>query len=415
MSSTRHVLLGVLLIAGVGVVGIVLRQVVWSEPSHTSVDGLLQDGFAAAGAGNWDQVRALVRENSESPATGDAAKLLAALDALEHGRPREALRQLPVPGRDERIDAAAWPVRTDALYQLGFLREAEQLLQRRAERSPDNPLVHRWLAVIYYDLGAMDPAVRSLRTLTDLRPDDASSHFMLGTIFSDYERFSEAVESWQEYLGLVADDDPRKAEATQRLADAQMRLRDYEGALRTLANAERTGENLGRRAECLWNVGRRKEVETTLATARQLEQTGPRLALIEAQLLMERQEFALGLKRLSQVLADDPHDLQALHLQSQCYRQLGDDAAADAALERYNASEALLNELAELHRAAVVDVWNADLRDRLADLCAQLGKTDLAQMWQQAARACRQQQARSTASPQVTVPGGEPGGDGELF
>ncbi|MFG0332449.1 MAG: tetratricopeptide repeat protein [Maioricimonas sp. JB049] len=354
---------------------------------------LLQEGLRWARSGDWEHVRVLAGRLSDSPDGGRAAELLFALESLEHGHPRRALRQLPVPGQDARVDAAAWPVRTDALYRLGHLREAEQVVRGQLAGSPENPLVHRWLAIIYYDLGAMDPAVRALRTLTDLRPDDASPHFMLGRIFDDYERFTEAVTAWQEFLALAPGEDPRREEALLRLANGRMRLRDYRGALEPLAVAAPTGDSLGRIAECQWNLGLRDEAAQTLDEARQSGLAGPRLKLVRSQIALETQKYDVAVELLSAVVDEEPHNLQARHLLAQACSHLGDEEAAAAARDRYRESERLLNELAELHRTAVLDVWNAELRDRLAELCRELGRPQLAAMWRQAADACRRREA----------------------
>ena len=50
------------------------------------------------------------------------------------------------------------------------------------------------------------------------------------------------------------------------------------------------------------------------------------------------------------------------------------------------------------------DPEDGDVRDRMARVCAELGKTQLAAMWRKAAAACRQTAAAPSTTGDVTPP-----------
>jgi thioredoxin-like negative regulator of GroEL len=51
-------------------------------------------------------------------------------------------------------------------------------------------------------------------------------------------------------------------------------------------------------------------------------------------------------------------------------------------------TRARLDQLTDLNRQAMRNPWDADVRRRLAEVCEQIGRPDLAAMWRSAADAC---------------------------
>lgn len=362
----------------------------------------LRRGVAAAERGDWEEFERTVRELGDTPSSVPAAQTLRAVRALKEQRPNDALLLLPAQTDAPGVAALVWPIRVEALFQLGRLREAESHLIAERERDSKNPLVHRWLSIIYYDLGAMDPAVTALRALAELSPDDPSPHLMLGQIFHDYERFNDAVGSLSTFLALPNAPRSHRRDASLRLADSQMRLRQYADAIATLEKLDGSAEVWGRRAECHWNLGEHALAAACVRAGLPLERSEPYVAMMAAQLHVEEQEYDDAIEHLETLLRAEPHHLQGRYLLATCYRNLGDAPRADAALARYEQSQQLRERLAELHRIAVIDKWNAEIRREIASLCDELGRPSLASMWRRAANSCQTSGSLNSAEAETT-------------
>ncbi|MFN9040376.1 MAG: hypothetical protein ACK5YO_29055, partial [Planctomyces sp.] len=75
--------------------------------------------------------------------------------------------------------------------------------------------------------------------------------------------------------------------------------------------------------------------------------------------------------------------------------QLGQDQQAETTLQTWQKYRDLATELTQLNLKAIEDPFNAEVRDRLAVICTELQKPELAEMWKTAAEACR----KGTTSP----------------
>jgi Flp pilus assembly protein TadD len=91
---------------------------------------------------------------------------------------------------------------------------------------------------------------------------------------------------------------------------------------------------------------------------------------------------------LEPVVAAHPNDDRARYQLALAYARMGRDADAREQNRLVDQTRARLTELSDLNRAALRDPWDAAVRRRLAELCEQLGKQELAKMWHRAAEAC---------------------------
>jgi predicted Zn-dependent protease len=91
---------------------------------------------------------------------------------------------------------------------------------------------------------------------------------------------------------------------------------------------------------------------------------------------------------LERVLVIDPHDYARHYQLAQAYESLqrGEDAAEQRRLAQQT-KDALV-EVTNLVKEAGDKPWDGSVRARLAELCQQLGKPELAVRWRRAAEAC---------------------------
>ena len=83
-------------------------------------------------------------------------------------------------------------------------------------------------------------------------------------------------------------------------------------------------------------------------------------------------------------------------------KQLGQDQQANATLQTWQKYRDLASELTQLNLKAIEEPFNAEIRDRLAVICTELQKPELAEMWKTAAAACRQGTNNAPATAPAT-------------
>jgi len=235
----------------------------------------------------------------------------------------------------------------------------------------------------------MNDALGELDQLIRLRPDDFSPHHLLGQIFLDQERFPEAILHYRQALKSGPPGN-RIAEISLDLTRALVRQRSYAEALSVLESLDPDVTALALRAECLLNLGRGTEALAALDQARLNDPHDRRVLLLDARLALDRHEPAAAIAPLQEALAGDPHDYATRYQLAQSLQRLGRNTEYEVEMARMEASRTLSLRLTELNELAIENPDDPGIRDRLAETCRQLGKTDLAGMWQKAAAALRQ-------------------------
>ena len=121
--------------------------------------------------------------------------------------------------------------------------------------------------------------------------------------------------------------------------------------------------------------------------------------LLQVDLAIDKQQTQAVIAPLQKLLTSDPHDTACRYQLAQAWQRLGQPEKYKREMERHKHSQALKQELTEKNLEASRSPDNADVRDRLAELCTELGKPELATMWRQAAAACRRLPQPENQSP----------------
>ena len=370
--------------------GILLAVCLWSLWPDTSPDESFRLGQQALARGDWSAAARHLVKLRQSPTHADQERVLRGGLLLQTGEPRGALRELARVRADSQWQTQAMLLQCEANYQLQQWIAAEQIAVELLRRNSDDAEAHRWLGAIYFDLGATAQTEVHLKELARLRPRDYSPHRLLGLIHKDFERFQEAIGDYQHALKLKPPPDVALAIQLE-LAKSQIQLHQFSEALQTLdeMGAESNVERRTLAAECLWSLQRKDEARLQLRQAQVSGPNDPNVLWQTARMALDEGRAFEALPPLQQLVTADAFNHQWLYELSKVHRRLGHEAEADQFLERRQVAYDLTRQLVELNQRAINEPTNAALRDELAAVCEQLGKTNLATVWRQAAEALR--------------------------
>ena len=357
---------------------------------RTSPDKEFRLGQAALARSEWVAVSRHIERLRQSSAHANQVRILRGGLLLRTGDPRGAIAELSRVRTDGEPQEQALLLLCEARYQLKQWIEAAQVAQELLRVHPDHAEAHRWLGAIYFDLVAFAQSETHLKELARLLPRDYSSHRLLGLIHKDFERYKEAIQDYQQALQRS----PTPAVALEirlELAKAQMKHNEYEAALKTLDDSWPAGsvEHLTLAVECLWSINRKDVAKQKLHQAQAAAPDDPDVLWQVARIALDEGRNQDALPPLLRIVQADPFNHQALYELALVHRRLGHETEADRFLERSNVARTLMQQLVDLNQRVINDPNNAELRDELASVCDQLGKTQLAAIWRDAAQALR--------------------------
>ena len=335
-------------------------------------------------------------------------KLLRAAYLLQENRPADAMQSLHGLNPEGDLREPALLLTGECLFHLKQLPLAARQFQQLLEDGGRPADAHRWLGQIFYNLGAFDIAFEHLRELVKIEKDNFLAYALMGHMAYDFEDYEVSVKNYKKALSLSATSAIRPAvrqEVLRNLAQSHIGQLAYRQALKVLAKSDRDDSLvLALEADCHRGLGDSNRASRLLSEALRQNPRDRKALLVTVTISLEakRPEEAIG--PLSQLLEDDPHDTAARFLLAQVYGKLDRTKDYQREIKLRDASNRLKNELTEKNLIANQNPRDAAVRNRLAEICRQLGKHDLAVMWQQAAEACRQAPATNNPLPAPGTP-----------
>ena len=384
---------GLLLMAGVALAvaareGSKGRRVDTAAPTSMA---LATEAWEAVDRQDAAAARKAIRSLKERGAAGLAAVVQARL-LVARGFSRPALDLLAALTADEiGADDADLPrlihlVRGEAAYRLRLYPLAERELTAVLAAMPDSVDAHRLLAAMTYDAGVIPAAIEHLEATARLAPTDPRPHRLLGLIHNDYERYPEAVEHYQETLRRAPDQADRD-EVLVELAGSLVKLHRHREALATLDNLPAGDAADLLRAECLLAIGDRDAAREIVNRILRKSPDDLGGLVLEGSIDMEDGDPQGAIRPLERGVAKHRRDYLARLKLAQAYAGCGREADADAARAEAERIRALRREFADLHQEAWAKPGDADVRQRLAAMAAELDRPDLEQVWLEAAEA----------------------------
>jgi tetratricopeptide (TPR) repeat protein len=379
--------------------------------STTRACYLLNRGREALKRGNWDQADRYL-ELLERRGARDHAHLLRGEVYLYKARLtpetsvgtvplispgqngfRQALHELAQIKDEGPLAVEGTLLGAECLVRLGERRFAAEALGSIVKRYPDNMRAHQWLAAIYMDLNSASEAIAHLREWGRLDPHNGRPYRWIGWFLSkDYGKHEEAIEAYRE--ACRRDLDPAlRVEVLKELAGTLIDgPADYQAALDTLAQSPQSADQpeiLSLRGQCLWGLGKQAEAIEALEGALRLNPQLPRALQLRAKIFLAEGKPKAAFPLLEKAVSVDASDHISRQLLMQAYRQVGDNARAEQERQRLEETRGYKDRLTKLHDYALRHPWDARVRDQLAELCLKLNLQAEAQMWRQAALACR--------------------------
>jgi tetratricopeptide (TPR) repeat protein len=365
-------------------------------------DYRLRQGQAALLREDYDKA-ALLTGLLESSGHLDHAHLLRGQSLLRRGHLNEALLEYNAIDR-QRTDllAEASMVFGLGLYFHEHLVEAERLLLHAVQVLPENLDVRRGLAALYYDRGAMRDALHHLQKWAELADDDGMPYRFMGAIYQGLAATGPAAENYAKALERRLPPDVREA-ALVELAQVQVERAEYADALACLKQLSADGQAQPRVqecwAECCWGMGRHSEAVALLAPLLAAQVASPRALGLRAKIHAAVGEDAAADVLLKKALRLDAHDCFSRYQLALLRTKQKRQGEADEQFRLLALSQQLFKQMSEMNQEAIERPRDAAVRYRLVDVCHQLNKPELAQMWLKAANSCPPEPMPSARKP----------------
>jgi tetratricopeptide (TPR) repeat protein len=355
-------------------------------------DYRMRQGREALRRHDWDAARhqADRLENAGHP---DHAHLLRGQAHLHVGEWTEAILEYNAI-RHDQLEVLA---EASLVYGLGFLSvgklvEAERLLRYVLDVRPDDTDAHRGLAKLYYERGALNHAIKHLGKWSRLAPEDGEPHRWLGLAYTDLDADAPAAEQYQ--LALTKKLSPQLGkEVVVEWAELLVKQRQYAEALACLEGGkiEAFRESLPvreLRAECLYGMGQVDDAARILDRVLTASPDAPRALRVRALIHAATGETGEAVVLLERALRIDAHDHASRYQLALAYEALGRPREAAGQRQLLKQTEDLLRQWADLSQEASAKPTDPQVRRRLAEVCTELGKPEMAQRWLRAAAAC---------------------------
>jgi tetratricopeptide (TPR) repeat protein len=346
----------------------------------------LAEAEQCLGFGDFQGLASSLALPEATATTRDRALLIRARAALARGRPSEAVSPLEAidPGGPSAVDAAYWKGRT--LLAVGQYLRAAEWLRSVADRRPDDADAHRWLAAAAYELGDSKTALRELREVARLVPQDPRAWRTIAVLLKEGAEPEQAREAFLTTLRL----DPEQPQARLEFAEVLTTLGEYDEAGRQLEACSGTvpeGDRLDLLARGLRARGDQEGFRAILDRAK--AQAPDHVGLIHqrAQAATAEGRTAEAIALLDRALALDPYHTASYYQRGLLKKAVGDAEGSARDLARASELNASLAEMSRLNDEAAGRPQDADVRLRIARLCEQLGKVDLAASWYRSALA----------------------------
>jgi tetratricopeptide (TPR) repeat protein len=232
----------------------------------------------------------------------------------------------------------------NAYFMAQRLPEALEQAQAVLKAEPAQPTALKLKGNIDYLSGRLDSALDSFLVLLDRYPEDAEAAYMLGRIYYQEGRIDYAIGQFQRELKI----DPASYKAYDNLGLCYQANGDTETAIRHFLTAIKLVEKdhpdydwpYANLADLLVEKG---DAENAFAAASKAANRNPYSArnfYLGAKALWKLGKADLCLNWLQRSASLDPTYPEPQYLLARVYTQLGQDAQAKAALERFRALKA---------------------------------------------------------------------------
>lgn len=361
----------------------------WRSGSRHTPEEMVQQGLLAVQKQDWPEVLRCANELKRDPKFAKERHLFRGIYYLKTEAAAVALKEFQ---RLEPVGVIREPALLyagEALYRLDRILEAEFMFDALAAEHPEHVDAHRWLAGIAHDLGDMNRSMDELKLLIRLEPSDYRPYMLQGQMHVDLELYRDAVDDYARAEALHPPESVL-AEILPEMARSQIQIREYTAARETLARAPRSALVSALDAECRLNLGDEPGARLQLEDALERDPELTYALRLLGRLELDAGHPGAALEPLRKVVELDRSDHESQHQLAQALRLTGKISEANDAARQAARTIEINHQLTELLRESIGSPQDADLRERMAKLCDELGKPKLSAMWRKAALVCRQ-------------------------
>lgn len=362
--------------------------IAWRVRGATSPQEQFEKALTALARGDIESVRAIGKVLRDEYDMSDHDRFLRAAALLSSGEPQKALQLLERLRDNPQLGDLPLRLAGQSFHKLERYVEAANCFRQAAQQHPDDPVLQRWLATVYYDLGDLDLAESHLKKLCELQPDDWRPWHLRGQLEADFARNDQSAVCFREALDRNPPEEMREV-LRVKLAEALLDHNQYAEAEAVLSDCQDTAKVEALRGSCRIGQGDLDAAAKRAARALTLNSAEPKTLLLNAKVAAQRAQWKTVVEFLEPLLNAEPHNAEARYQLAIAYKRLHRDEDFNREIAKKEASEKLFEQLRALTRKATVETYNAEVRDELADVCDKLAKPKLATMWRVAADACR--------------------------
>ena len=354
--------------------------------------------YQALGNRDTEQAKRIRQSFQSDPKSDDYQRFFGALDLLRARQLEKALAQFQYLVGNRQLRPYVLFSSAEILYRLENPADAESVLLQLIQDAPNHLDAHRLLGAIYYDLGAYLRAIPHLEFVLKESPDSVGTHYMLGIIFLERSDLPNSIEHFRKVFDIGIDEAFRE-EAISDYAEALIKSQKYEEAEELLASSDESAEHLSLRAKCLWNLQRREEAKDLVRQAENRDPRNRHYLLIVLQIQMDENRWEEAVQTAQDYLESRPHDADVRYTLAQALARQNLTSDYEREIAKYQKTHDLKLKWVKLNQDAMADTRDPVIREQLADVCEQLGKKDLAQMWRKAAEHCREANRVRSGNP----------------
>jgi tetratricopeptide (TPR) repeat protein len=349
-----------------------------------------QRGQEALRQNDWSGVEEVARQ-LEASGEADRARLLRGEANYRHGRYADAVAELNQVRDEGDLRLRAVMLQGKCFLRLNLLREANRCFGFVVDQQPDNADAHRGLADLYYDLGDLNRAVSHLEQVARLVPNDGMPYRKIGLIDRDLELNADAANAYR--AALLRELNPTvREEVRLELAEVLVKQHDYRVALDVLDRPapapQQSVRAMGLRAECLSGLSRSDEARDVLDRTLQRDSSDGFLLRLRGQMYLSDGQPEQAAALLEKAVSLDPQDDLSRYQLALAYSRMNREKDAAEQQARVKEIRGRLELLSRLSKEAMDKPWDAEVRLRLAEVCEQMSRANLAEMWRRAAAAC---------------------------
>ena len=366
---------------------------------------LVEEGWAAYQAHDVEKLHSVMTMAIQRDKRSVEVRFLRGLYLIRSGNPQASLVPLRDAARAESLKPRAALAAAQAYYDLGQFQAVLQVLNDVLQQQPENVDAHRLMAALNYDLGINPRAIHHLETVARLDPNDPRPHRLIGLMRKDFQDFPAAVEAYRAALAR----NPKPALAAEirlELAQSLISQREYASALNVLTADDQAPDALTVRLQCFDSLNRRAEAEAVVIAAEALTEPPAALCLALGDFYESGGKQAEAITAYEKAARIDPLDFIPRYKLSSAYARAGREADARRELEAMEKNRARYDQLHELQNQAMEQTEDADLRFRIGEAAAALGRNELAQAWYRAALGL--DPTHAAAQARLSQPGGSP-------